>query len=230
MKAGGEGDDRGWDGWMASLTRWTWVWASSGSWWWTGRPGLLQSMGSQTVRRDWATELIRVNHVPKPGLQDILFNKVIMSVPVKGHQPWWKYMLYELELTVRDAVMDSKRCCYAFLKVMGMIGSRKSRDQVTTLNPLNKVGIMTIMGKRLDDHQGDLTHSHLWGWFIQNSIPMRILFNIDNKKESGTHEQKCDVSCPHGKPWSLATLFIIYWVGQKVCLGMANWTIFWGLS
>ena len=107
LKAGGEGDDRGWDGWMASLNRWTWVWASSGSWWWTGRPGLLQSMGSQTVRRDWATELIRVNHVPKPGLQDILFNKVIMSVPVKGHQPWWKCMLYELELTVRDAVMDS---------------------------------------------------------------------------------------------------------------------------
>ena len=41
------GDDRGWDGWMASLTRWTWVWASSRSWWWTGKPGVLQSMGSQ---------------------------------------------------------------------------------------------------------------------------------------------------------------------------------------
>ena len=43
LKAGGEGDDRGQDGWMASLTRWTWVWASSGSWWWTGKPGMLQS-------------------------------------------------------------------------------------------------------------------------------------------------------------------------------------------
>ena len=42
LKAGGEGDDRGWDGWMASPTRWTWVWASSGSWWWTGKPGVLQ--------------------------------------------------------------------------------------------------------------------------------------------------------------------------------------------
>ena len=41
LKAGGEGDDRGWDGWMASLTQWTWVWASSGSWWWTGKPGIL---------------------------------------------------------------------------------------------------------------------------------------------------------------------------------------------
>ena len=45
------------DGRMASLTRWTWVWVNSGSWWWTGRPGVLQCMGSQTVRHDWATEL-----------------------------------------------------------------------------------------------------------------------------------------------------------------------------
>ena len=49
--------DRGWDGWMASPTQWTWVWVDSGSWWWTGRPGVLQSMGSQRVRYDWATEL-----------------------------------------------------------------------------------------------------------------------------------------------------------------------------
>ena len=57
LKEGGEGDDRGWDGWMASPTQWTWVWASSGSWWWTERPGVLQSMGSQWVGHDWATEL-----------------------------------------------------------------------------------------------------------------------------------------------------------------------------
>ena len=56
-KAGGEGDDRGWDGWMASSTWWTWVWASSGSWQWTGKPGVLQSTGSQRVGRNWATEL-----------------------------------------------------------------------------------------------------------------------------------------------------------------------------
>ena len=52
-----EEDNRGWDGWMASPTRWTWVWASSGSWWWTERPGVLQFMGSQRVGRDWVTEL-----------------------------------------------------------------------------------------------------------------------------------------------------------------------------
>ena len=58
LKAGEEGYDRGWDGWMASLTRWTWVWASSGSWWRTGKPGMLQSMGLQKVGHDWVTELI----------------------------------------------------------------------------------------------------------------------------------------------------------------------------
>ena len=57
LKAGGEGDDRRWDGWMASSTRLTWVWASFRSWWWTGRPDVLQSMGLQRVRHNWATEL-----------------------------------------------------------------------------------------------------------------------------------------------------------------------------
>ena len=60
LKAG-ERDDRGWDGWMASLTWGTWVWVNSGSWWWTGRPGMLQSMGSQRVTHAWATELICMN-------------------------------------------------------------------------------------------------------------------------------------------------------------------------
>ena len=57
LGAGGEGDDRRWDGWMASPTRWTWVWVNSRSWWWTGRPGVLRFMGSQRVGQDWATEL-----------------------------------------------------------------------------------------------------------------------------------------------------------------------------
>ena len=58
LKVGGEGANRGWDGWMASPTQWTWVWVNSGSWWYTGRRGMLQSMGSQSRTRlsDW-TEL-----------------------------------------------------------------------------------------------------------------------------------------------------------------------------
>ena len=57
LKAGGEGNNREWDGWMASLTQWTWVWVNSGSWWWTGRPGMLWFMESHRVRHDWVSEL-----------------------------------------------------------------------------------------------------------------------------------------------------------------------------
>ena len=57
LRAGVEGGDRGWDGWMASLTQWTWFWVSFRSWWQTGKPGVLQSMGSQRVGHDWVTEL-----------------------------------------------------------------------------------------------------------------------------------------------------------------------------
>ena len=88
LKAGGEGDDRAWDGWMASPTQWTWVWVNSRSWRWTGRPGVLQSMGSQRVRHDWATELnckivtawVRVNHSQASG------DGIRTTV---GWQSWW---------------------------------------------------------------------------------------------------------------------------------------------
>ena len=61
LRAGGEGDDIGWDCWMASLTQWMWLWVNSGSWWWPGRPGVLRFMGSQRVSHDWATELTELN-------------------------------------------------------------------------------------------------------------------------------------------------------------------------
>ena len=57
LGARGVMDNRGWDGWMASPTQWTWIWVNSGSWWWTGRPSVLQFMGSQRVRHSWAIEL-----------------------------------------------------------------------------------------------------------------------------------------------------------------------------
>ena len=58
LKVGGEGDNRGQDGWMAPLTRWTWVWVGSGSWWWTGKTGMLQSMGSQSQKMtEWLNRL-----------------------------------------------------------------------------------------------------------------------------------------------------------------------------
>ena len=56
IKGRRRGNDREWDGWMSSLTRWTWIWANSGRWWMTGRPGMLQSMDLQRVRHDWVTK------------------------------------------------------------------------------------------------------------------------------------------------------------------------------
>ena len=79
LKAGGEGGDRGWDGWIASPTQWTWVWVNSENWWWTGRPDVLQSMGSQRVRHDWATELYYIILV----LQQWSTSGVIL--PPRGH-------------------------------------------------------------------------------------------------------------------------------------------------
>ena len=63
LGAGREGNDRGWDGWMASPTLWVWVCVNSGSWWWTGRPGVLRFIGSQRVGHDWTTELNWCSHV-----------------------------------------------------------------------------------------------------------------------------------------------------------------------
>ena len=64
LQVEGEGDDRGWYGWMASPTQWTWVWVNSRSSWWTGRPGVLQSMGLQRVRHNWVTELNWTDLIP----------------------------------------------------------------------------------------------------------------------------------------------------------------------
>ena len=92
LKAGGEGDDRGWDGWMASPTQWTWVWVNSWSWWWTGRPGILQSMGSQSWTRlsDWTelTVYLEVLSSEPWGL-----NKIVREEEVIQHTEAWVHRL-----------------------------------------------------------------------------------------------------------------------------------------
>ena len=103
LKVGGEGDDRGWDGWMASPTQWTWVWVSSGSWWWTGRRGVLQSMGLQRVRHSWMTELnwkvMEWSMSEEPGLSAYLqtcdtinqqrkSSNHVMSLPLSSEETW----------------------------------------------------------------------------------------------------------------------------------------------
>ena len=98
LKARGEGDDRGRDGWMASPTQWAWVWVNPRSWWWTGRPGMLQSMGSQRVGHHWATEL--TDCLAKPNsvvffspLPNVLLSNLPPSVQESSSQSsiysWW---------------------------------------------------------------------------------------------------------------------------------------------
>ena len=86
--AGGEGDDRGWDGWMASLSRWTWVWVNSGRWWWTERPGMLRFMGSQRVGHDWATELNWTEESSSWFIEVQPFSSLILT--------WWKESMNKL--------------------------------------------------------------------------------------------------------------------------------------
>ena len=94
LGAGGKGDDRGWDGWMASLTRWTWVWVNSGSWWWTGRPGLLQFMESQRVRHDWATELKWTELKHSGRLQTKTMTLAMtLWLEIRGRDAWWWLIL-----------------------------------------------------------------------------------------------------------------------------------------
>ena len=83
LKVGREGDDRGWGDWKASPTWWTWVWVSSRSWWLTGKPGVLQSMGSQRVGQDWATEL---NWTESTISQ-------IADIVIKSNFPFYPYLL-----------------------------------------------------------------------------------------------------------------------------------------
>ena len=81
LRAGVEGDDGGWDGWMASVTQWTWVWVDFRSWWWTGRPSMLQFMGSQRVGHNWATELNW-----RYSLCEVTINMNLMNI--SKHLPW----------------------------------------------------------------------------------------------------------------------------------------------
>ena len=87
LRAGAEGDDRGWAGGMASLTQWTWVWASSGRSWRTGKPGVLQSMGLQRVRHQWVTE--QQQQFPTTNTFNILVN--FRKRHFRAKQSGWKF-------------------------------------------------------------------------------------------------------------------------------------------
>ena len=116
LKVGEEGANRGRDGWMASLTQWTWVWVNFGSWWWTGRPGVLQSMGSQRVRHDWVTELNwyqtlrgQVCSLVNENLDasELLCLEVGMKIWISASNDW----LFRQILRVNNLSLDSWLIC-----------------------------------------------------------------------------------------------------------------------
>ena len=85
LRAGGEGGDRGRDGWMASLTQWTWAWVDSGSWWWTGRPGVLKFMWR--IRHDWATELkwtLHISNISRMTIYSLVYSSTNLNQSMKG--------------------------------------------------------------------------------------------------------------------------------------------------
>ena len=102
LKAGGEGDDRGWDGWMASPTQWKWVWISSGCRWWTGRPGVLWSMGSRRVGHDWATELNWMPQYPYSSTGWTLWKDALLFlwIPCEAsYVNFWELWAFEISMT-----------------------------------------------------------------------------------------------------------------------------------
>ena len=118
LRAGAEGDDRGWDGWMVSPTQWTWVWVNSGSWWWTGRPGVLQSMGSQRVRHDWATELNwnQLNHQLEDHnqyLQNLLteVSRILTSTILNDLKSTWKMPFWRRSETILASLLLPSHSC-----------------------------------------------------------------------------------------------------------------------
>jgi len=99
LKAEGEGDDRGWDDWMASLSQWTWVWINSGSWWWTGKPGMLQSMGLQIVWHDWVSEL-NWTSMKAPSLKIVIRIQYMNLSEVGGHNLVYNIISFPSSLNV----------------------------------------------------------------------------------------------------------------------------------
>ena len=106
VKAGGEGDDREWDGWMASPSRWTWVWVNSGSWWWTGRPGVLQSMGSQRFGHDRATELYIQGIDDIPCMPCMIKHNYIKIIP----HSYWTSLVTQMA-SILPAMQDTQVQC-----------------------------------------------------------------------------------------------------------------------
>ena len=114
LRAGGEGDDRGWDGWMASSTWWEWIWVSSTSWSWTGRPGVLQSLGLQRVGHDWVTELNWTELIPIHSLWTWVVIRSLLRSITLAHTSLPKFAPLKCHLSIRLSHL-SERDHYCYL-------------------------------------------------------------------------------------------------------------------
>ena len=161
--AGGEGDDRGWGGWMASPTGWTWVWVNSGSWWWTGRPGVLWFMGSQRVGHDWATELNWLTYLPC---------SMLFLVPWKLFAFLFVYLIPSHPSDLRASITFSGKLCCGHLSTSG--SHSRGTDIDTNLSsgkqPVrNKGDLGSILGLEGPPEEGKATHSSIlvqYSWTI----------------------------------------------------------------
>ena len=127
LRAGGEGDDRGWDGWMASPIRWTWVWVNSGSWWWTERPGVLQLMGSQIVGHDWATELNWITAAAAAA--KLLQSRLTLCDPIGGSPPG-----SPIPGILQARTLDTGVGCHFLLQCMKVNSESKVAQSYLTLS------------------------------------------------------------------------------------------------
>ena len=133
FREGGEGDDRGWDGWMASPTQWAWVWVNSRSWCWTGKPGMLQSMVSQRVRQEWETEVKSrfLSFARRPGASVLLRASCSRPSPQWVQMSRWVFPCLRFLLLVGTPEFYWMVClCYDLFAMRNMfslnLGSRRS--------------------------------------------------------------------------------------------------------
>ena len=148
LGAGGEGDDRGWDSWIASWTRWTWVWASSGSWWWTGKPGVLQSMGLQRVGHNWANELtdwLRYTIYEGAGTPKNFLCSVLCSQLQRPENWWFEKLSFSWWLTHKwwNKRFWPRVCCpftFLFLKKTFLVWKLQASHVLSGKESASSVG------------------------------------------------------------------------------------------
>ena len=143
LGAGGEGDDRGWDGWIASPTRWTWVWVNSWSWWWTGRPSVLRFMGLQEVWHDWVTE---------PNWTEVLLAQTVKCLPIMRETRFpslGREDPLEKEMATHSSIISWKTPWTEEPGRLQSIGSQRVRHDWATSLSLSPKGHLVCVGKEV---------------------------------------------------------------------------------